>query len=208
MKNILVMLGCLLSCVLVPTTTWAQLVSNTKPAIQSRESDLDLREVSHQPIRLAQLIGNADNVSILSQIGNSNEAFIRQAGDDNTSRLAILGDGNKTEVIQEGRRNFFDMDLVGNNNPVSVKQFGNNNVYDMDLNASNTPINLVQNGTSNRVVSNLMAATEREYSIRQYGNNNVLNQAEGNASVLQKGYSVEMRGNGIRMTIEQGRVTP
>ena len=207
MKNILVMLGCLLSCVLVPTTTWAQLVSNTKPAVQSRDSDLDLREVSQQPLRLAQLIGNADNVSILSQIGNSNEAFIRQVGDDNTSRLAIFGDGNKTEVIQEGRRNLFDMNLTGNNNPVSVKQFGSNNVYDMDLNAVNTPVNLVQSGTSNRVVSNL-TATEREYSIRQYGNNNVLNQAEGNASVLQKGYSVEMRGNGIRMTIEQGRVTP
>ena len=207
MKNILVMLGCLLSCVLVPTTTWAQLVSNTKPAVQSRDSDLDLREVTHQPLRLVQLIGNADNVSLLTQIGNSNEAFIRQVGDDNASRLTVVGDGNKTEVIQEGRRNFFDMDLVGSNNPVSVKQFGNNNVYDVDLNASNTPITLVQNGTSNRVISNL-TATDREYSIRQYGNNNVLNQAEGNASVLQKGYSVEMRGNGIRMTIEQGRVTP
>ena len=206
MKHLLVMLACLLSCVLVPTTTWAQLVSNPKPALQSRDSDLDLREVSQQPLRLAQLIGNADNVSLLTQIGNSNEAFIRQVGDDNISRLAIIGDGNKTEVIQEGRRNLFDMDLTGNNNPVSVKQFGNNNVYDMDLNASNTPVNLVQSGTSNRVVSNL-TGTNREYNIGQYGNNNVLTQVEGN-TVLQKGYSVEMRGNGIRLSIEQGRVTP
>lgn len=206
MKHLLVMLACLLSCVLVPTTTWAQLVSNPKPAAQSGNPDLDLREVSQQPLRLAQLIGNADNVSLLTQIGNSNEAFIRQVGDNNASRLAIFGDHNKTEVIQEGRRNLFDMDLTGNNNPVSIKQYGDNNVYDMDLNASNTPVNLVQNGASNRVVSNL-TGTNREYNISQYGNNNVLTQTESN-TVLQKGYSVEMRGNGIRLSIEQGRVTP
>ena len=206
MKHLLVMLACLLSCVLVPTTTWAQLVSNTKPAAQGGHSDLDLREASQQPLRLAQLIGNADNVSLLTQIGNSNEAFIRQVGDDNVSRLAITGNDNKTEVIQEGRRNLFDMDLSGNNNPVSIRQYGNNNAYEMELNASNTPVNLVQNGGGNRVVSNL-TGTDREYNIGQYGNNNVLTQVEGN-TVLQKGYSVEMRGNGIRLNIEQGRVTP
>lgn len=206
MKNILVMLACWLSCVLAPATTWAQLVSNPKPAAQGRDSDPDLRELAQQPLRLAQLVGNADNVSLLTQSGNSNEAFIRQVGDNNASRLAVFGNGNKTEVIQEGRRNLFDMDLTGNNNPVSVRQYGANNVYDMDLNASNTPVNLVQNGTSNRVVSNL-TGTNREYNIGQYGNNNVLTQIEGN-TVLQKGYSVEMRGNGIRLSIEQGRVTP
>ncbi len=206
MKHLLVMLACLLSGVLVPTTTWAQLVSNPKPAAQGGPLDPDLRELSQQPLRLAQLIGNADNVSLLTQVGNSNEAYIRQVGDYNASRLAIIGNGNKTEIIQEGRRNLFDMDLTGNNNPVSVKQFGNNNVYDVDLNASNTPVNLVQNGISNRVVSNL-TGTNREYNIGQYGNNNVLTQVEGN-TVLQKGYSVEMRGNGIRLSIEQGRVTP
>ena len=205
MKNLLVMLACLFSCVLVPTTTWAQLVSNARPAIQNRDPDLDLREAAQQPLRLAQLIGNADNVSLLNQTGNNNEAFIRQVGDDNISRMAILGDDNKTQIIQEGRRNLFDMDLTGNNNPVSVRQFGNNNVYDIDLNASNTPVNLVQNGTSNRVASNL-TGTNREYNISQYGNNNVLTQVEGN-TMLQKGYSIEMRGNGIRLSIEQGRIT-
>ena len=200
----MILLVSLLGCVLVPATTWAQLVSESS-ASQGRASDLQAATL--QPQRLAQLVGSADNVSLLSQIGNSNEAFIKQVGDDNASRLAILGSNNKTDITQSGRRNLLELDLVGNNNPIVVKQFGNNNVYDVDLNVSNTPVNLVQNGNSNRVVSSL-TATDREYSIRQYGNNNVLNQVEGNATLLQKGYNVEMRGNGIRMTIEQGRATP
>ena len=206
MKHFLVLLGGLLSFALLPSAAWAQLVSNPKPAIQSRDPELDLRDAPLHALRLVPALSAADNVSILSQVGNNNESYMAQIGDYNLSRLAITGSNNSTTVTQQGNRNTFDMDLTGNNNPVSLKQSGNNNVYNMDLNASNTPVNLVQDGNSNRVSSSL-TGNNRQYNISQYGNNNLLNQVEGN-SILPQGYSVEMRGNGIRLSIEQGHVKP
>lgn len=206
MKHYLLLLGSLFCFALVPCAGWAQLVSNPKPAPQSRDPDLDLRDAPLQSRRLAPVLNNADNVAILNQLGNNNESFITQVGDNNLTRLAIEGSNNNTTIVQRGDRNTFDMDLTGNNNPVTLKQLGNNNVYDMDLNASNTPINLVQQGNGNRVSSDL-TGTNRQYNISQYGNNNLLNQVEG-SSILPQGYNVEMRGNGIRLTIEQGRVAP
>ena len=205
MKHFLLLLGSLLSFALLPSMAWAQLVSNPKPAIQSRDPELDLRDAPLQALRLAPAIGNADNVSILSQVGNSNESYMAQIGDYNLARLAIVGNSNTTAVSQKGNHNVFDMDITGNSNPVTLKQLGDNNLYSMDLNASNTPVNLVQDGNNNRVTSNL-AGNNRQYNISQYGNNNLLNQVEG-ASILPQGYSVEMRGNGIRLSIEQGRAT-
>jgi len=206
MKNFLLAVGSVLSLAAAPLTAAAQLVSNPKPALQNRDPDLDLRNAPEHALRLAPAIGNADNVAILSQIGNNNESFITQIGDDNMARLAIEGNRNSTEVTQRGNNNLFDMDLTGNNNPVTLRQLGNNNVYDMDLNALNTPVNLLQNGNGNRVSSNL-TGNNREYNISQYGNNNLLKQVEG-STVFPQGYNVEMRGNGIRLTIEQGRITP
>ena len=205
MKPLLIVLGSLPGLALAPAAGWAQLVSNPKPALQSRDPILDLRENPHHPARLSPLLALADNAAVLSQRGNRNEAFIAQIGEDNFARLAITGNGNTTAVTQLGNNNLFDLTLTGNNNPVSVQQLGNNNVYDMDLNATNTPVSLVQNGSGNRVNNNL-AGSNRAYNIGQFGNNNLLNQVEGNASMLQQGYSVQMRGNGIRMTISQGQV--
>ena len=97
--------------------------------------------------------------------------------------------------------------LTGSNNPVDMTQRGNRNQLDLELTGTSTTVNLTQQGNDNRVQSAL-AGNNREYSVSQLGNNNELTQREGAATVLPQGYSVEMRGTGIRMTIEQGRATP
>lgn len=97
--------------------------------------------------------------------------------------------------------------LTGSNNPVDLTQRGNRNQLDLELTGTSTTVKLAQQGDDNRVQSAL-AGNNRQYSVSQLGNNNELTQREGAATVLPQGYNVEMRGTGIRMTIEQGRATP
>lgn len=211
MKRFFNMLGALcLFGALASTGAHAQSVANLKPSAQpTPDNEIGIRDLPEQLRPAAPLLSAADNVAFLSQVGSNNDSFIAQVGDQNLARLSIVGSGNTTAVLQDGNKNRFEMTVTGDNNPVSLTQLGDNNAYVMDLNASNTPVNLVQNGAGNRVSSSLTAINNRQYNISQYGNNNLLNQAEGRGATLApQGYSVEMRGNGIRMTIDQGRVGP
>jgi minor curlin subunit len=141
---------------------------------------------------------DARNVSILIQEGTGNRStlqqtnsgalansiYVQQVGFYNEAELTQTGSGNRTTVGQQGTANRVESELLGSNNELTVMQDGNNNQ-----------------------VASTVLNDNRRYTITQTGTNNVLNQVESSPAAPQ-GYTVEMRGNGIRMTIEQGRAIP
>lgn len=208
MKVLFLGLGCLLG-------TWpladarAQTSANAVPVAQTASgTELYVRDLPENLRPDRPLPVGVDNRVLLLQTGNGNLADIVQAGDANQAELAVLGNANATLLTQQGNANAANLRLTGDNNAVSATQRGTANRYDLDLTGSNLPVNVVQDGNGNRVQSTLAGGGERRYGVQQVGNNNELTQREGADTVLPQGYSVEMRGTGIRMTIEQGRAVP
>jgi minor curlin subunit len=130
-------------------------------------------------------IGSLPNQSLIVQAGIGNIVGLYQSGFDNTSTLKLKGDKNIGKIAQDGSSNSFDGQITGHDNTFDVVQTGSGNHSTLDV---------VSNG--------------RDYPVLQQGNNNSLVQREGPASTAPLGYGVEMRGNGIRLTIEQGRAHP
>ncbi|UYZ59615.1 hypothetical protein [Hymenobacter latericus] len=188
---------------LLALLTGGLLLVGAAPAwAQQRESETGRAEQ-----RLAEEIGldrlpasapsplNANNVATLHQqgVGNhaqsvqnnpgllSNLAYIRQVGAGNEAQLSQTGSGNRSSVHQRGSRNRVASSVVGNDNEIEVVQRGSQNVVSSEV---------VNDG--------------RQYTILQQGSNNRLNQVE-TSPASPKGYTVEMRGNGINITIEQGK---
>lgn len=209
MKLLFLGVGCLLGG-LPLASAQAQTSANTVPVVQtSSGTELYLRDLPESLHPDHPLPTGVDNRVLLLQTGNGNLADITQAGDLNQAQIAVLGNANVTTLTQQGAANSANLRLAGDNNVVSAAQRGTRNQYDLDLVGSNTPVTVVQDGNGNRVQSALTSTNaERQYSVSQTGNNNELTQREGAGSVLPQGYSVEMRGTGIRMTIEQGRAVP
>jgi len=208
MKRLVLGVGCLLGG-LPLLSAQAQTSANTVPVVQtSSGGELYVRDLPENLRPGRPLPIEADNRVLLLQTGNGNLADIVQAGDLNQAQIAVLGNANVTTLTQQGNGNSANLRLTGDNNAVSAAQRGTRNQYDLDLAGSNTPVNLVQDGNGNRVQSTLTGGGDRRYGVQQVGNNNELTQREGADTVLPQGYSVEMRGTGIRMTIEQGRAVP
>jgi minor curlin subunit len=67
-------------------------------------------------------------------------------------------------------------------------------------------LNVLQDGSHNTLNSDIRL-NDRRYDIRQYGSNNTLTQVE-TTQQAPKGYTVEMHGQGINLTIEQSKVFP
>jgi len=130
-------------------------------------------------------LGNGTNEALIVQAGAANIAFLNQFGTDNTTSLRLKGDGNIGKVDQRGSNNSFDGRIAGDNNKLDVYQDGHGNSSTLDV-----------------------AGDSRKYPVVQIGDNNSLVQREAANSMAPKGYGVEMRGNGIRLTIEQGHVQP
>lgn len=187
-----------------PPAAHAQ-ASNPQPIVQTDHDGEPAVRYVPENAHTAPAILNADNVSVLMQVGNGNAATTTQNGNVNVAQLAVLGNTNTTAVVQQGSRNALDATLRGSNNALDARQSGNGNEYDLDLTGSNNPLRLTQTGNGNRVDSNL-TGNNRQYTISQLGNDNQLNQREGANTLLPTGYKVEMTGNGIRMTIEQGKL--
>ena len=72
------------------------------------------------------------------------------------------------------------------------------------MSGNDNELNIQQDGANNRVQSEVRQ-NDRTYSISQIGYGNTLTQKETTTQSPQ-GYSIEMRGVGISVTIEQGRV--
>jgi minor curlin subunit len=167
------------------------------------------------------------NVSALQQTGSNNtatisqqnptlkpnEAIAIQAGESNTMLLNQLGSSNQLYVSQDGSGNAVGYTQDGNRNSTSITQKGNQNKVqgiggsaDLLLQGSDNTMKITQNGDNNTVEGRIQES-HRKYEITQSGSENKLIQVE---STMQTpvGYSVEMRGRGINLTIEQSKVLP
>jgi hypothetical protein len=142
---------------------------------------------------LLTVLPNTQNMSDVVQLGfrnqattiqnnpgmEANQAYILQVGSLNTSAVTQNGSGNVTHVTQKGRSNNVVSEVTGNNNVTT----------------------LTQQGDDNHIVRQV-ATENAEFTLLQTGNNNRLNQL-GNESQAPQRYSVEMKGNGIKLSIEQ-----
>ena len=114
--------------------------------------------------------------------GGANQAFILQVGSGNKAELAQRGSGNTTTLNQHGDDNEAVSRVVGNNNTTTLNQFGDRNSYVRDVATDGANVELTQRG-----------------------NSNVLRQTGSQVSAPPR-YEVEMRGNGIQLSIHTGRI--
>ena len=146
----------------------------------------------------AVFLGNVQNLSDIAQQGNTNkattiqnnpgidanQAYITQAGSQNEAYLRQDGSGNSTQIRQDGSYNTAKSGVTGNNNKTTLLQQGDNNLLERDI---------------------LTTVNNTDITLKQIGNNNALTQRATDTALPPK-YEVEMRGNGIKLTIEQGKI--
>jgi minor curlin subunit len=164
------------------------------------------------------------NISALRQSGNNNaatitqqtlsalnQAYVVQAGNANILTLTQTQGGNLADITQVGSANQVGYSQKGQGNLTSISQKGTGNKIqgitensDYLLQGDNNVMRISQNG-SNNTIKGEVVENRRLYEIRQTGSSNTLTQIETSAQA-PKGYIVEMRGQGINLTIEQGKV--
>ncbi|UOQ71666.1 hypothetical protein [Hymenobacter cellulosilyticus] len=137
------------------------------------------------------------NQALLQQNGSLNQSSIDQ-------HMLGVGRGNTASITQSGANNAAAILQSGAANRTSITQVGASNVAASEITGYNTESEIVQRGNGNRVDQRL-SVDERRYSVEQMGNNNNLVQRESGSTA--PGYEVTMKGNGIRIIIEQGRAT-
>lgn len=137
------------------------------------------------------------NQATLIQQGNQNQGTIDQS-------ILSAGRGNAAAISQNGNNNAAAALQTGFYNRTLITQVGNRNVVVSDIQGNNTESVITQDGNRNRVDQEIKRDNQN-YSVEQIGNNNHLIQRE--TSGRNPGYEVEMRGNGIQIMIEQGRVS-
>ena len=159
---------------------------------------------------LVSRIHDARNLSVVEQSRDGNKATIVQVSlgaGPNQALIVQAGAANILSLDQYGTYNTTNLTLQGNSNVGTVNQRGSDNSFDGRIVGDRNKLDVLQNGHGNRSVLEV-EANGRTYPVVQIGNDNNLVQREAANSMAPKGYGVEMRGNGIRLTIEQGRVTP
>ncbi|MGI4741980.1 MAG: hypothetical protein ACRYG7_42995 [Janthinobacterium lividum] len=150
--------------------------------------------------------GNSARIDQQSLSGVSNQAYVEQVGGTNALGLVQTGGGNVATAQQYGNGNQADLTQQGQNNSSALLQRGNNNRLTGLVATDHSELNISQNGSNNQVNSEIRES-QRSYTINQYGNNNSLKQVESTIQATP-GYTVEMRGSGINLTIEQGKIKP
>ncbi|RTQ48204.1 hypothetical protein EJV47_17395 [Hymenobacter gummosus] len=140
------------------------------------------------------------NTSVLLQTGEQNEASVQQR------YTGAAAHGNLVQIVQAGAANVAAISQYGAANRTDVEQRGHGNSVDSQLSGTGIESVIRQTGNQNEVQQEL-SQDNRRYVIEQQGSRNELNQRETSAAPAP-GYEVRMQGNGIRLTIEQGRVIP
>jgi minor curlin subunit len=205
--------------------SWAQTERRTSEAATAEQrlaEDLGYEQLSNavalppatagRNVSALQQNGNRNNALIdqqtLSTLGN--QAYVQQVGTQNAMELVQRQGGNVATITQNGNGNQANYTQDGRGNNTVISQSGRANKVqgvtagsDFLLQGDNNVMKIDQNGNNN-VVQGEVRENNRLYEIRQTGNNNTLKQVES-SSALPKGYSVEMKGQGINITIEQGR---
>lgn len=171
------------------------------PVSLSSSAPLDVRNTS---TLLQNGAGNSATIDQRSLSNLNNQAYIVQAGAANVLGLIQSGGDNRAYLLQQGISNRANFTQEGQGNASNLTQRGSNNRLQGLVSGNDNELNIQQNGAYNRVQSEIRQ-NDRTYNISQIGYGNTLTQKETTAQSPQ-GYSVEMRGAGINITIEQGRV--
>ncbi|GAB3838497.1 hypothetical protein [Hymenobacter jeollabukensis] len=150
------------------------------------------------PMAPAATVG--PNTARLLQQGQQNEATVEQR----YAGAAALG--NLVQIVQAGAANLADIGQYGAANRTVVDQQGAGNRAESQLTGTGIESEIRQRGNQN-VLQQDLSLDNRSYLVEQRGNGNELVQRESGAAP-GPGYEVRMVGNGIRLTIEQGRVSP
>jgi minor curlin subunit len=155
--------------------------------------------------------GNAARIDQQNLAAVPNQAYVAQIGEANILNTVQFGSNNRLLVNQNGGSNTAGYTQNGKNNATAITQNGFQNKIqgetagtDFLLDGDNNTTKITQLGDNN-VVKGQVRENNRIYEIRQQGSNNTLTQIESSAQA-PKGYTVEMRGQGINLTIEQGTV--
>lgn len=149
-------------------------------------------------------------LSVLRQIGSDNQANIEQVSLGTAPNQALVvqaGAANVAGLNQYGSGNMATLVLTGDGNHGRINQRQNTNSFNGDIRGDGNTLNVLQNGNSNSSVLDA-EGTGRTYNITQVGDKNSLTQREGINSTAPRGYSVEMRGYDMHITILQGRTQP
>jgi minor curlin subunit len=150
--------------------------------------------------------GNTARIDQQILSGASNQAYVEQVGAANALGLVQVGGGNAATVQQYGNGNQADLTQQGQGNSSALTQRGDNNRLTGQLVGNQSGLNIYQEGSNNQVDSEIRQ-NKQAYTINQYGSGNSLKQVE-TTSQATPGYTVEMRGSGINLTIEQGKIKP
>lgn len=148
--------------------------------------------------------GNTARIDQRSLASGSNQAYVDQVGAANVLGLVQAGGGNVANVGQNGTGNQADLTQNGQGNASALTQKGANNRLTGLVVGNSNELNIYQDGNNNQVNSEIRQ-NKQAYTITQYGAGNVLKQVETTVQATP-GYTVEMRGTGINLTIEQGKV--
>ena len=148
--------------------------------------------------------GNTARIDQQSLFGVSNQAYVAQVGAANALGLVQVGGGNVATVEQNGTGNHADLTQNGQGNASALTQKGTSNRLTGLVVGNGNALNIHQDGNGNRVESEIHQ-NKQSYTINQYGTGNVLKQVESTMQATP-GYTVEMRGSGINLTIEQGKM--
>lgn len=150
--------------------------------------------------------GNTARIDQQSLSGASNQAYVEQVGAANALGLVQTGGGNVAIVQQNGTGNQANLTQQGQGNSSALTQRGNNNRLTGQLISNQSELNIHQDGSNNQVDSEIRQ-NKQAYTINQYSSGNSLKQVESTIQA-NPGYTVEMRGSGINLTIEQGKIKP
>lgn len=147
---------------------------------------------------------NTARIDQQSLASGGNQAYVEQVGAVNILGLVQTGSGNMATVGQSGAGNQADLTQNGQGNASALTQQGNNNRLTGVVVGNSNELNIHQDGSNNQVDSEIRQ-NKQAYTINQYGSGNLLKQVESTVQGTP-GYTVEMRGTGINLTIEQGKV--
>ena len=72
-------------------------------------------------------VSQGNNVAIITQIGNKNQARIKQTGGNNNAEIEQQGNQNEADIRQIGFANSVEQTQLGDFNSVTATQFGHHN---------------------------------------------------------------------------------
>lgn len=150
--------------------------------------------------------GNTVRIDQQSLAGASNQAYVEQVGAANALGLVQTGGGNVATVQQYGTGNQATLTQQGQGDKSALTQRGDNNRLTGQLIGNQSGLNIYQEGNNNQVDSEIRQ-NKQAYTVSQYGSGNSLRQVES-TSQDTPGYTIQMRGSGINLTIEQGKIKP